>query len=1204
MPTPMRARAEDKRLKSVSEGVNGMRDTWWLAVLVSLMITMGNAQEPQASRAELHGRITDGSGHPIAATIMLTGATPGAAPRVIEAEDDGTYRFPNLPAGSYGLQVQADGFDAIPVRVVTLATGERAEAFFSLAAMTAEPMKLSVDSAAEQMSGQHTGNAFEVTKRLVDNLPSNGRNYVQFTLTNSQVKRDTAPSISVLPTSGLSINGQRARFNLVNVDGGNAEDSVSNSIGSTVSQEAVQEFNILTSSFAPEYGQALGGVVNVVTRGGGNDWHGSAYAYLRNRNFAAANPLSNVSNPDYTRVQPGFVLGGPFQRDRSYFFLSYETTRRQETGFSSIGRGNFGLVNIDASRFFGPGAAIQGTPEQAAFLTNPLTPVNPATTAYAALVGGGSSIALTGAQPLFLGGSSTFSTSGAPLPASFTPLNALGGDFPVSEGTSIWSLRVDHRLTATQQLMVRATVGPSTIKGIQTSGPSGSTSGLTSFARSVQQQYRDFNILATHVTTMGSKKVNELRFLASRRGLGFTSATGSGADIGHNGVDIPGYAYFGEDPLSPISYIEKRFQGLDQFSWTHGSHSFKFGGEFIDIPISTTEGVQGGGNYVFGDTTIAPGLPAFPAVESYGLGLPLTLLQSIGLGQASFSIRRIGFFAQDSWKVNSRLKLDYGVRYDAEFNPAIMANTTLAAAGEAALGVRESVPFYGRAIAPRVGLAWDPSGEGKTVIKVGYGVFFDHPPSGVDAYAAIYDGSKVPLLLLTGGNPCQVAGGSANPFNLSATNTFQGTLTNSNCYGPLPGYEPSQQRFNPLDPGAIALFSQQGYLSAGVPLLQQPTGQVISSRFRYPYTQQASLQIERELGHDYIVSLGYAFNGGRHLFQPLDANSTLGTPLVDNWERAVAAGAVSPQSSPYAVATCGIGSVGPFAPAALLSFFRPSGINPSLTAAFAPCMPLADQVAAEFGLGTGNPGIPFSSMNALASSAASSYGGLTASLRRRMGKHYEFQTSYTWSHAIDNANDFYVNPQNNLYPGADRSNSSLDQRHRLVLRGMYQSEKVGDGKGWNHLLSDWTVAPLIEVGSGTPFNVLLGTSYAARPSIANSSSQTDLCGNTAVASRYSPTGYLIPPCSNDGVYDGVATLPFFGTLGRNTGLMPATVFTDFRVSRRIGLRERFHLDASADVFNVINRFNVSGVNAIYTQAGKPTAAYDPRVMQLGLKISW
>jgi hypothetical protein len=561
-------------------------------------------------------------------------------------------------------------------------------------------------------------------------------------------------------------------------------------------------------------------------------------------------------------------------------------------------------------------------------------------------------------------------------------------------------------------------------------------------------------------------------------------------------------------------------------------------------------------------------------------------------------------FVQDSWKVNSRLKLDYGIRYDAEFNPVFTPSTSMAAAAYQSLGVRESVPNLTRSIAPRLGASWDPIGDGKTAVKASFGLFYDHPPTGLDAYSSVFNASTVPLVLLTGGNPCPIAGGTANPFNLSATNTFQGTLSNSNCFGPISGYVPSEQRFNSSDPGAIALFANQGYLDAGVPIMQQPLGQVISNHYQYPLLEQASLQIEREAGRDYIVSLGYVFNGGHRLFQPIDVNAMDRSALVSNWERAVAAGQADPASSPYAVATCGMGPLGTFVPAPLLSFFRPTGINPSLTGAFAPCMPLAMQVAAEDGLGTGNPPIPFSTMNTLSSSASSVYHGLTGSVRRRMGKHYQFQASYTWSHAIDTADDFYVNPQNDACPGCDRSNSALDQRHRFVFNGVYQSGKVSNGHGWNRLLSNWTIAPLIELGSGTPFNVLMGTDYASRPSVATSATQTDLCGDTAIASRYSPTGYLIAPCMVDGIFDGVASSPLFGTLGRNAGTMPWTALADIRVSQRISFTEKLRLDASADVFNAINHFNVSGVNTLYTLAGTPTAALDPRVIQIGMKLSW
>src|SRR5208337_3966283 len=128
----------------------------------------------------------------------------------------------------------------------------------------------------------------------IDNLPINGRNYISFALTNSQVSRDTAPSIGAAPTSGLNIGGQRARSNLVNVDGMDAIDNSTNGVRSTVSQEAVQEFQLITNGYAAEYGRASGGVVNIITRSGTNDFHGSAYGYLRNRDFQAINPFNSL----------------------------------------------------------------------------------------------------------------------------------------------------------------------------------------------------------------------------------------------------------------------------------------------------------------------------------------------------------------------------------------------------------------------------------------------------------------------------------------------------------------------------------------------------------------------------------------------------------------------------------------------------------------------------------------------------------------------------------------------------------------------------------------------------------------------------------------------------------------------------------------------------------------------------------------------
>ena len=237
-------------------------------------------------------------------------------------------------------------------------------------------------SQADLVETSRSSTTDTIGQRRIDNLPINGRNYINFTLTDSQVVRDNAPNLGAAPTSGLNMSGQRARSNLVNVDGADATDNSMNGVRSTVSQEAVQEFQIITNNYAAEYGRAAGGVVNIITRSGSNDFHGDVFGYLRNRNFQAVNPFSTVPNPAYTRVQAGVAFGGPIKKDKTFYYFSYEITRRHETGFSSIGQGNFGLVPFDASAFFGAPAGIRepcsSRPHRSDF-----SPIPPSTAAVA-----------------------------------------------------------------------------------------------------------------------------------------------------------------------------------------------------------------------------------------------------------------------------------------------------------------------------------------------------------------------------------------------------------------------------------------------------------------------------------------------------------------------------------------------------------------------------------------------------------------------------------------------------------------------------------------------------------------------------------------------------------------------------------------------------------------------------------------------------
>ncbi len=1146
------------------------------------------------STANLRGTVKNSSGAGVESASVTVRDDAHSLLRTTQSNGEGAYQLPLLPPGTYTVTAEASGYSKTSIANVVLTVGQDAMLPLTLGAPEAVVTVVVKTDQDQQLETARSATTTTITRDAIDNLPINGRNYVQFALTDSQVKTDGAPFTTVAPTSGLSFQGARARSNLINVDGGDAEDSIINGIRSTVSQDAVQEFQVLTNSFAPEYGRSAGGVVNIVTRAGSNDLHGTVFGYLRDRSLQGVNPFSTVSNPAYTRVQSGLAFGGPIRKDRMYYFLSYETTRREETGFSTIGNNGFGLVNIDASRFLGAGATIQGTPDQQTFLENPQTPVNAGTTQYAGLVGAASSTALSGTP-----GVSTFASSGATLPLSYVPLTNTGGNYPLKEGTSLWGARLDYKVNDMQQLFLRANVSPSTITGL-TSQIQGQVAGQAGFSRTDQQQYRDITILATHMMLIGTSKFNELRFQFSRRGLGLDPASTPEAQA--VGIDILGdsQAFFGRDPQAAVHRSEQRFQLSDGFSWTLGNHGVKVGADVSYIPLSVQATTEFGGDYVFGNTTLVPGMPAFSGIQAYGLGLPQTFTQGLGTPNTRFIDKTLGAYIQDAWKLRSNLVLNYGLRYDVELTPTFPASTPMAAAAQQAMGTVRGLPVDTKDIAPRLGLAWDPFSDGKTVVRASAGLFYDRTPLEIAYQSAVFDGSQTPFVTMLGGPPCaQNSTPTGDPTLFNAPNVFQGIV--AECFGGIPGYLPQEQRFDPSNSYLISTLTNQGYLTPTyfVPLLAQPIALPTAANFVSPYAEQGDFQIERQLAKGYTLRLAYDYSGGRHLYRQENINAIDQNALVANWERAVAAGAASSDSSPLEVSACGTGSAGDFYPAALLNFFRPSGVNPSLAVLFpSACV---DAATAAYP-GWGVP-VPFSDTNVTRSNGTSVYHGFTAELHHTSGKHVEYQARYTWSHTIDDSTDFNLGPQNDLQPGGERASSLQDQRHLFILSGVYHSGRISSHGPWSKLLSDWTFAPLISIGSGRPFNLLDGSGQQ-RPDTAASAATTDLCGNQASASKYSPSGYLIPVCTNDGNYDGIVSVPVYGTLSRNTGRMPLTVFNDLRVSRTLQVGERFDLSGSVDMFNLINKFNVQAVNTFFTQAGQPTAAYDPRQIQLGLKLSW
>src|SRR5713101_1257512 len=438
-----------------------------------------------AATGDLHVSVKDPKGGGVTnATVTVRDVAKGLE-RAGSSDGQGGYSVRQLAPGTYSVTVDAPGFAKSEATGVAITVGEMAELPVTVTVAGGKEV-IEVNSQAELVETSRSSTTDTIGQRRIDNLPINGRNYINFTLTDSQVLRDNAPNTGAAPTSGLNISGQRGRSNLVNVDGADATDNAVNGVRSTVSQEAVQEFQIITNSYAAEYGRASGGVVNIITRSGSNDFHGDVYGYLRNRNFQAVNPFSTVSNPAYTRVQGGLAFGGPIKKDKTYYYFSYEVTRRHETGFSSIGQATnlpyYNLTNFDTSTTAGGGifpnlGTIQVTNDQAAFLGPGLAQIaasDPALFAllapnvvpYEFLTGASSGMALNGAWPLaFTGGNPGVggfpTTCSAPpcfVPASYQTLGSQAGNFPVFEGTSLYSLRLDHNLNNSNRLTQRGNV--------------------------------------------------------------------------------------------------------------------------------------------------------------------------------------------------------------------------------------------------------------------------------------------------------------------------------------------------------------------------------------------------------------------------------------------------------------------------------------------------------------------------------------------------------------------------------------------------------------------------------------------------------------------------------------------------------------------------------------------------------------------------
>ncbi len=1282
-----------------------------------MFAALGAFAQSQVASADLRGTVVDPNGAVVPGATITARSIATGITRTTTSGEDGSYALIALPPGEYEITVEAATFKKVSITPVRLTVGQSAELRIpmELGAATAE-VTITGDS-VELIETTKTTISTTIDETRIDNLPINERSATGFALTISTVGRDNGRPIGPAPTSGLNIGGQRGRSTQVNVDGADFTDNSINAARTTVSQEAVQEYQVTTNSYLPEFGRATGGIVNVVTKSGTNEVRGNIFGFLRHKSIQEKNALAPIidgdpdKKPPYTQTQYGATLGFPIIRERSFGFFSFEQRRRQETGFFTsdvigpltasttiqqiaVPIPTGGTFNVNPF----PVTFTRLTQAQANYISGTITTglalvQNPTTfaqgiaalcgaRAYAFLTSSGGTTALNGTNPLlgptFAAAGPTvcpllspvpassaigqrFILSGAPVPltqingefVAFRPLTQSRPIFPISEATTFSSFRLDHLIEPGHQLSMRIGYNPVRLSGLQDESQN-QVLGQNDFSRTGITKLEDTTVGLSYTASISGNLVNDAYLNFGKRAATFDSQIPS---VAHQ---IPGTAFIGSNPFSPVDRTEERWQIRDNLTWVAGNHIFKFGADFnwidvraefeLNFPALFNFSQQSASAFIPGcDSLAIPAAqrcPAITAVQAYGLGFPSVFIQGFGNPNSRISNKPIAFFAQDTWKIARNFTLNYGIRYDVElteefaptpFTDPLTGLQLTAADIQAAqdiLNVTQGFPRDTNNFAPRLGIAWDVFSNGKTLLRAAGGIFYDHPLLAVAFNSDIADGSQQQqATLLPIGVPSPT--GLFNAFQV-----FHGTVCGVQGSNPLicgasvtPGVAASSQylfgfqRFNPAN------FTGFG------PIL--PFTLHVGKDFEYPIAFQGNLGIEQAIGKDMVVSANYITVNAKHLAHPQDVNVINTDLLRENFRRFMVGNPANPgctTSNPNAAACFPTN----FAQAAFFPLPTSSGgnytvvvpglivvnnstgqriVSPVASNFFRPLAPNyffirsvtngAVNKATWDALSAGSVRTPgpitaYGEVNAQLSDGNSTYNALNLELKRRFSSNVQLFATYTWSHSIDDSSDLQtlLKPQDNRNFRNEKASSLFDQRHRFVFSGVFGFPDSWSGEGgFKSFARGFVFAPIIEFGSGRPFNILAVGD-------ANGDLQSSNERPTVLAD-----GTLCQTGVDVGCLQGV--FPATGNLGRNLGITHNFFSVDLRVSRRINFGERVNLELIGEVFNMFNRFNEASANPFYQAVNafgerdgsgryfsSRTAAFDPRQFQIGLKLNF
>ncbi len=787
-----------------------------LFALVALLMLLAGAAAAQTTTGEIVGTVRDAQGAAVpGSTVTITSADTGLV-RTQTTTDVGFFRFPALPTGTYTLSAEKAGFAVGKVGHVEVLVANATTVDVNLAvAQASQTVTVESNVTLTDTESAHLGGVIEEAQ--VTTLPLNGRNFAQLALLNAGVSASGGgggQQGGEGGISGYSSNGQRSTSNNFMVDGIDNNNYEAGSVAQLPSIDSIQEFQVQTNNYAAEYGRSSGSIVNLVTKSGTNQLHGSAYEFFRNNDLDARNFFADpaFSAPALRLNQFGATLGGPIHKDKTFFFGNYEGFR-QVAGITE-------LTNV-------PTAA-----ERAGTFINP---ANGQTVTVA--------VNPTSAQLFQL----------------FPPANTdeSGGNFVSSpnltNSTNQYMMKVDHHLSNGLLTARYSYTGASIFYPFQ---PGQGVTDVPGYG--VQDSETTQLASLGHTWFITPNTLNEFRF-GYTRVTGFTyNQTGpQAATYGFNtgwaanspmGLgDMPNITFsgglvsgvestsnLGASGNNPAGNWINTLQWVDNYSHITARHDWKFGGEVRNIRDNRVYDLYFNGQLGFTGSENPQGIPS-PLLD-FAEGLPSSSLQFVGNSGRSYRTTSYDFFAQDTFKLRPNLTLSYGLRYELNtvlhdatnrsttWRPNLYTTYLSPTASQTDLAVLQASGIATQSqlgglydgdhtnFAPRIGLAWSLGKSQETVLRAGYGIFYD----------TVFGNIPGNVML----NP---------PY--------------------LPDYYVSSPAF------------PQSFGASGFPVLT-----ITPATLQTPYSQAWNLDVQRQLPEKILLDVAYVGSTGTHLprFRQID----------------------------------------------------------------------------------------------------------------------------------------------------------------------------------------------------------------------------------------------------------------------------------------------------------------------------------------------